>query len=139
MALMVLTAAYVSITGAGTIHDHCSKAELSAQVEEKEITTFASLGWKEVTGGLKSGTLALDLKQDIAAANLDANMWTIFLAGVPVTFEVRLTQAAVSATNPRWTGSILVKEWKPLAGSVGDVAELGVSYPTSGAITRQIT
>lgn len=139
MALMVLTAAYVSITGAGTIHDHCSKAELSAQVEEKEVTTFASLGWKEVTGGLKSGTLALDLKQDIAAANLDANMWTIFLAGVPVTFEVRLTQAAASASNPRWTGSILVKEWKPLAGSVGDVAELGVSYPTSGAITRQIT
>lgn len=138
MPLMVLTAAYVNVTGAGTIHDHCSKAELSTQVEEKEVTTFASLGWKEVTGGLKSGTLGLSLKQDIAAANLDANMWTIFLAGVPVAFEVRLTQSAPSASNPRWTGLILVKEWKPLAGAVGDVAELDVSYPTSGAITRAI-
>lgn len=138
MALMVLTAAYVSITGAGTIHDHCSKADLSVQVEEKEVTTFASLGWKEVTGGLKSGTLGLSLKQDIAAANLDANMWAILLNGVPVAFEVRLTQAAPSASNPRWTGLVLVKEWKPLAGAVGDVAEVDVSMPTSGAVSRQI-
>lgn len=137
MALMVLTAAYVSITGPGTIHDHCSKAELTIDVEEKDITTFASLGWKEVTGGLKSGQLALSLKQDIAAGGLDEDFWTIL--GTVATFDVRLTQGVVSTANPRYTGSVLVKEWKPLNGSVGDVAELDVSFPTSGAVSRLTT
>ncbi|HCT81753.1 MAG TPA: hypothetical protein DGT23_35270 [Micromonosporaceae bacterium] len=136
MALMVLTAAYVSITGPGTIHDHCSKAELTVDVEEKDVTTFADSGWKAVLGGLKSGQLALGLKQDIADDALDEDFWAIL--GTVVTFEIRLTQSAVSASNPKYTGSILIKEWKPLNGSVGDVAELDVSFPTSGAITRAV-
>jgi predicted secreted protein len=138
MSLMVLTAAYVSITGAGTIADHTSKAELTAEVEEKDITTFASLGWKEVTGGLKSGSLALSLFNDIVDDGLDEDMWTIFLAGVPVAFEVRLTQAAVGVSNPKYSGLILVKSWTPLNGQVGDVASLDVTYSTSGAITRAV-
>lgn len=134
MSMMVLTAAYVSITGPGAIYDHCSKIELSVDVEEKDVTTFASLGWKEVLGGLKSGTLALGLKQDIVDDGLDEDFWTIL--GTVVTFEVRLTQSAVSTSNPKYSGSVLIKEWKPLSGSPGDVAELDVSFPTSGVITR---
>lgn len=136
MAIMVLTAAYVSITGPGTIHDHCSKAELTVEVEEKDVTTFASLGWKEVLGGLKSGQLALTLKQDIADDGLDEDFWAIL--GSVVTFEVRLTQSAVGASNPKYTGSVFIKEWKPLNGSVGDVAEMDLSFPTSGAVTRAV-
>lgn len=136
MALMVLTAAYVSVTGPGTIHDHCSKAELTAEVEEKDVTTFASLGWKEVIGGLKSGQLALTLKQDIADDGLDEDFWAIF--GTNVAFEVRLTQSAVGTSNPKYTGILFVKEWKPLNGSVGDVAEMDVTFPTSGVITRAV-
>ena len=134
MAMMVLMAAYVSITGPGTLHDRCSKAELTVDVEEKDTTTFASLGWKEVLGGLKSGSLALSLKQDIIDDGLDEDFWTIL--GTVVTFEVRLTQSAVSASNPKYSGSLLVKEWKPLSGQVGDLAEVEVSFPTSGVITR---
>lgn len=136
MALMVLTAAYVSITGPGAIADHCSKAELTVEVEEKDVTTFASLGWKEALGGLKSGTLALSLKQDIVDDGLDEDFWTIL--GTVVTFEVRLTQAVVGTSNPKYTGSVLINSWKPLNGSVGDVAELDVSFPTSGVVTRGV-
>ncbi len=136
MAIMVLTAAYVSITGPGTIHDRCSKVELSVDVEEKDITTFADAGWKAVMGGLKSGQLALGLKNDIADDGLDEDFWAIL--GTNVAFEVRLTQAAVGPANPKYTGIIFVKEWKPLNGSVGDVAELDVTFPTSGAITRGV-
>ena len=134
MAMMVLTAAYISITGPGTLHDRCSKAELTIDVEEKDTTTFASLGWKEVLGGLKSGSLALSLKQDIIDDGLDEDFWAIL--GTVVTFEVRLTQAAVGVSNPKYSGSILVKEWKPLSGQVGDLAEVEVSFPTSGVVTR---
>lgn len=134
MAMMVLTAAYISITGPGTLHDRCSKAELTIDVEEKDTTTFASLGWKESLGGLKSGSLALSLKQDIIDDGLDEDFWAIL--GTVVTFEVRLTQSAVSTSNPKYTGSVLIKEWKPLNGQVGDLAELDVTFPTSGVVTR---
>lgn len=136
MSLMVLTAAYVSLTGPGAIHDHCSKAELSIDVDEKDVTTFADAGWKAVMGGLKSGQLALSLKQDIADDGLDEDFWAIL--GTNVAFEVRLTQAAVGASNPKYTGIVMIKEWKPLNGSVGDVAELDVTFPTSGAVTRAV-
>lgn len=134
MAMMVLTSSYISITGPGDISSRCSKIELTVDVDEKDTTTFASSGWKECIGGLKSASLALTLKQDIADDALDEDFWTIL--GTVVAFEVRLTSAAVGTSNPKYTGSVLIKEWKPINGSVGDLAELDVTFPVSGAVTR---
>lgn len=135
MAKMVLLAAYVSIDS-NDLSDHCSKIELSAEVEDKDVTTFASLGWKEVLGGLGSGTLGLSFKNDFAATEIDSIMWPLFTGRTPVAFEVRASNTSVGASNPKYTGEILVKEWKPIVGSVGDVAESEVSYPTSGQVSR---
>jgi hypothetical protein len=133
---MVLTAAYVNLTGPGQINSALSKAELTAEVEEKDVTTFASLGWKEVTGGLKSGSLSMTFFNDYTDDALDEDMWTIFLAGVPVAFDVRYQSATVTVSNPKYTGFVLPKSWSPLNGAVGDVAGGDLSWPTSGAITR---
>lgn len=135
MAKMVLTAAYVSIA-ANDLSAYTSKAELVVDVDDKEITTFGDSGWKTYLGGLKSGTLALTFKQDVAAAAIDSIVWP--LLGTLAAFEVRNSSAAVGASNPKWTGSTLIKQWKPLSGSVGDVAEADVSWPTSGVVTRAI-
>ncbi|GIH29094.1 hypothetical protein Aph01nite_74040 [Acrocarpospora phusangensis] len=137
MPTMVLLAAHLTIA-ANDLSDRCSKIELTAEVEEKEVTTYASLGWKEVTGGLASGALALGLKNDYAAAELDSIMWALFLTRTPQDFAVRASNAAASANNPEYSGKILIKEWKPINGAVGDVAELDVTYPTSGVIDRAV-
>lgn len=133
MPKMVLTAAYVAINGADRSGD-LNKAELTAEVEEKDITTFKSLGWKEVTGGLKSGSLALSFKNDLAATAVDEIMWGLF--GTVVSFEVRASQAVVGAANPKYTGSCLIKSWTPIAGAPGDVNEANHTFPTSGAVVR---
>ncbi|WP_245786533.1 phage tail tube protein [Lentzea albida] len=130
---MVLTASYLSLNGVDR-SSSTSKIELATEVEEKDVTTFASLGWVELLGGLKSGSLSCGFKQDVADSALDDTMWALF--GTVVPFEVRLSNAAVSANNPKYTGSVLIKEWKPIGGSVGDVAEVEVEFPTSGAVTR---
>lgn len=135
MAIMVLTAAYCSLSGGiNSIHDHSSKIELAIQVEDKDVTTYASLGWKERLGGLKEGTLGLSLFNDIAFGQIDANFWTNL--GSVIAFEVRLTQSARTTSNPGYIGNVLIKEWKPIQGSVGDVATVDVSFPTSGVVTR---
>lgn len=133
MAKMVLLTEFVSIAG-NDLSTFTSKAEISVEVEEKDVTTYGSLGWKEVLGGLKSGTIALEFKQDFSSAKLDAIMWP--LLGTVVPFEVRADQAAVGTSNPKYTGNLLVKAWNPITGSVGDDASVSVSYSTSGAVTR---
>lgn len=133
MPKMVLKASYLSLDG-NNVSSNTSKIELTAEVEEKDVTTFASNGWVELLGGLASGQLAAGFKQDVAAAALDSIMWPLF--GTVVDFEVRLSNAAVGTSNPSYTGSVLIKEWKPIAGSVGDTAEVDVTFPTSGEVVR---
>lgn len=135
MPKMVLTAAYLSLN-AVDVSSSASKIELTTEVSDEDVTTFGSLGWKEVIGGLKEGGLAATLKQDVAAGQLDATMWPLLGSLIP--FEVRLSNAAVGANNPKYTGSVLVKNWKPISGEVGSVAEVEIDYPTSGAVARAV-
>lgn len=136
MAKSVLLASFIALN-AGDLSAYCSKIELKAEVEDKDVTTFASGGWSEVLGGIKSFELGLTFKQDVAASAIDSIMWPLFLAGI-TTFEVRLSNAVVGASNPKYTGSVLIKEWAPISGSVGDVAEVDVTFPGTAALTRAI-
>lgn len=133
MPLMVLKAAFLSINGVDR-SANTSKAEVTAEVEEKDVTTFASNGWKEVLGGLASGGVAASFKNDVAAAALDSAMWALF--GTVVPFEARASNAAVGTSNPKYTGSILIKTWTPISGSPGDVNEASYTFPTSGPVVR---
>jgi hypothetical protein len=133
MAKMVLKSSFVGINGVDR-SSWCSKIELTAEVEEKDVTTFASNGWKEVIGGLASGSLAVTFKNDVAASQLDELMWALFTT--VTTFEVRATSAAVGTSNPKYTGNILIKNWNPISGSPGDVNENSYTFPTSAAVLR---
>ncbi len=133
MPLMVLTTSVLTIN-AQSLASWCSKMEVSAEVEEKDVTVFTSLGWKEVLGGLKSGSVALTVKNDLAASQLDSIMWPLF--GTVVPWTAKATSAAVGTSNPLYSGSLLVKSWTPISGSPGDVNEASHTYPTSGAISR---
>jgi hypothetical protein len=133
MPKMVLLAQYVSIN-ANVLNAYTKKAELTVEVEEKDVTNYASLGWKEVLGGLKSAELGCEFLQSFTAAELDAIMWP--LLGTVVPFEVRADQAAVGTSNPKYTGSILINGWNPITGSVGDEATVSLGFPTSGAVAR---
>lgn len=133
MAKQVLLQSMVLIAGTD-LSTYCSKIELQVEVEEKDATTFGSAGWHENLGGIKSGSLALTFKQDVAAAAIDSILWPFL--GTLQTFEVRLVNTARSTSNPAYTGSCLIRQHNPISGSVGDVAEMSITWPTSGAITR---
>jgi hypothetical protein len=104
---------------------------------ELDATNFASAGWMVPISGLRSGSLQLTFNNDMTAAAIDSIMWALMFT--TTTFEVRATNAVVGASNPRYHGSILVREWTPLSGSVGELAQVSVTYPLSGVLTRAIT
>ncbi|WP_432250835.1 hypothetical protein ACRAR1_07130 [Streptomyces sanyensis] len=130
---MVLLAQFLSLNS-NDLTDYLRKCEVTVEVEDKDVTTYASLGWKEVLGGLKSGELGIEFLQDVATSEIDSIMWP--LLGTVVPFVVRADQSAVGASNPQYSGNVLIKSWNPIEGSVGDEASVSVTYPTSGAVAR---
>lgn len=134
---MVLTAAYLNLTGPGLVHGAMSKIELTTQVESKDVTTYTDLGWKAVKGGLKSGNVGVTFKQNYAVGQLDELLWAVF--GTVIPFEIRSDQGAVTTSNPKWTGNTLIEKLVPVSGSPGDVAEQSLTWPTSGPVLRGTT
>lgn len=128
----VLTDAYISIN-ANVVSDHGNKVEISAEVEEQDTTAFGQT-WRNRIGGLKDGSLAFTFIQNYITGQLDAIFWP--LLGTNVAFEVRPTSTAVSSSNPKYTGTLFIKEWKPIMGSVGDLVTVDVTFPASGTVTR---
>lgn len=135
MAKFVLTAEKILINGSD-LSSFCSKAEFTISAEVKDDTNYASGGWKEELAGLRQGKLALEFYNDFTVTTgVDAIMWP--LLGTIVTFEVAGTQAARGTSNPSYTGTILISDWNPITGKVGDVDTSSVTYQTSGVVLRQ--
>jgi hypothetical protein len=129
----VLFDAYISINS-NVVSDHGNKIELPITVDEEDTTAFGQT-WKGRTGGLKDAAVSADFIQDFVNAQLDSIMFP--LIGLVVPFEVRPTSAARSTGNAAYTGSVLIKEWKPIVGNVGKLVVVSVSFPTSGPVLRQ--
>lgn len=136
MTKIVLLDAQLSIAN-NDLTQWTQKIELSDEFEAKKTTTFASGGAEENKGGLESFEMSITFLQDYAAAALDSIMWA--LRRSVVTFATRAQIAAVSTSNPQYSGSILINKWVPIAGSVGDVAEVNVGFPGSGPLARATT
>lgn len=133
MAKQTIKAAYLAINGVDR-SSWCNKVELTIEYEEKDGTVFTSGGAKEVLVGLEGSKLAVSLKNDVATGQLDETMWA--LRGTITTFEVRVDNAAVGASNPSYTGSVAVLTLTPISGAPGDVNEASYTWPCSGLITR---
>jgi hypothetical protein len=93
-------------------------------------------GYKAMIAGLKDWSVECDFNQDFTAAAVDATLWPLF--ATTTTISVNPTSAANSATNPQYTGSVLVSRYTPLDGSVGDVSTITIPFRAAGALTRNI-
>jgi hypothetical protein len=133
MAVLAYTDAYITIN-ATNLSDHCKSVTLTVDAAQLDTSAMGDT-YTEMIGGLKSGTLSLTFNDDFAASNVDATLWP--LLGTVVAFELRPTSAAVSATNPKWTGSVLISQ-AAVGGGVGELAAKSLTFQTSGTITRAV-
>jgi hypothetical protein len=58
------------------------------------------------------------------------------LFGSQATVVVKPTGSATTSTNPAYTAVCTVTQYQPFASSVGDIATLSVTWPTTGTVTR---
>ena len=104
MAKFVLTDASVTLNSVD-LSDHVSSVTLDITADEI-VTTAMGDTFQSRTGGLKDGTLSIEFQQDFAASEVDATLFP--LLGTTTSFVVKPTSGAVSATNPSYSGNVLV-------------------------------
>ena len=134
MAKFVATDYKVTINGTDFSQ---SIAQVNLEISSDDVETTAFGGtFRTRIGGLKDGTLQLDFMQDFAASSVDATLFPLIQNNSFATVVITPTSGTVSATNPSYTAVCLVNQYTPFASSVGDLATLSVSWPTSGTVTR---
>ncbi len=134
MAVFVLTDASVTVNSVD-LSSYVTSVTLNYEKDSVEVTAMGNTG-HVFTGGLQNNTLDITFNQDFAATKVAATLDA--LIGTTTTVVVKPTSAAVSATNPSYTmSSAFLAATQPVAGSVGDLAAMSVSF-TGGTIVKAV-
>ena len=133
MAKQVLTDVYVSLGGTN-ISSYVAQVSLSTSVNEVTTTAFGDTSVRRV-GGLKDNSVTLSIMQDYSA--VEALVYPLLGSTAQVIVKPNGTAAASSA-NPSYTFNVLVTEWSPVNGAVGELATADVSWLIDGAITKAV-
>lgn len=133
MAVLALVSARIEIATID-MSQYFTAIEIPIEAEELETTNFGSGGWRARIAGLAEAQVSMGINQDFAASSVDDRLWGWFRTSVAM--KVRPTNAAIGATNPSYEGNVLVTQLQPIAGTVGDLAVMSLTWPSSGAFTR---
>ena len=120
-----------------------NSVDLSAWVKSVSVSQAATLqddtamgdDDESAVGGLKNWSVSITFNQDFAAGAVDATLSGVGIGG-SATMVIKPTSAAVSATNPSYTGTAFLESYPPVDGNVGDLAGAQASFKGSGALTR---
>jgi hypothetical protein len=107
---------------------------LNSSIDVVETTAFSSTAARTRIGGLADNSISLEFHQDYASGSIEATVYP--LLGTTTSVVVKPNGTSTSATNPSYTATVLVSEWTPLSGAVGELATASVTWPVSGAITK---
>ena len=113
------------------LSDHVTSATINRVFEELEVSAMGDSSRKYVKG-LETSTVALDFLSDTAASNVNATLQAAW--GTTVTLTLKQTSAAVSATNPLYSTTILVNNTTDINGAVGDIATQSITFTCNSPI-----
>lgn len=135
MAKLVLRDCVITVNGVD-FSDHISQVEVQLKKASVDTTNFSG-GGKEQVAGLKDDEFTISFQQDFAAAEVDATLYPLYNNETEFIVTVKPTSAAVSASNPLYSGTCILLEYSPLAGKVGDLSDTKVKFPSQrNGITR---
>jgi hypothetical protein len=135
MAITVLTNVQV-ILNSVDLSNHVTSVTVEESYADVDTTAFGQTS-KTRIAGLGDHKLTLDMQNDLAAASVYATIQP--LVGSTCSFNVKTLNQATSSVNPAFTGVVLVNDFKPVSGKVGDLNVTSITWPVSGSITTAIT
>lgn len=115
---------------------YVSSITLNRAFDELEVTAMGDTGHKYVAG-LEASSITIDFFNDFATGKVGQTLDS--LVGTTTTVTVQPTSGVVSATNPKYTMTVLVNNITPVNGAVGDLATQSVTWNVNGAIVKAIS
>ena len=137
MAKYVVTGNNVSFNGTD-ISASVARAELAITSAEVDVTDFASGGWTEVVGGLKSGSVSLDLHSDFGVGGVSTVITEDLVGTIGTVVIIAGNGTAASAMTPAYTAECLISSITPVSGAVGDLSTYSITWATSGEVTKAV-
>ena len=98
---------------------------INQSFDELEVTAMGDTAHK-FAKGLEASTITLDFLNDNAAATVIPTLRAAY--GTTVTLVIKQSSAAVSATNPSYTASVLVNNLQNVNGAVGDISSQSITF-----------
>lgn len=135
MAKYVVTGNNVSLNGTD-VSASVTRAELAISSTEVDVTDFASGGWTEVVGGLKSGSVSIDFQQDFGSGGIGATLTQALVGTIGTVVIIAANGTAASSTTPAYTANCLISSVTPVSGAVGDLSTYSVTWATTGEVTK---
>ncbi len=116
------------VAGSTTITTFVSTVNLSREVDQVDITAMTDTT-QNVIGGIERPSVSLEVFNDFAASSVnsifeDALGTKLALQLIPVT-------GTVSATNPRYSMSVLVSQWQPINGTTDAPMTASIVLPVT--------
>ena len=137
MAKVVLTNPRV-IFDSADLSDHITSLSINTNFDLVEVTQVGDIA-KKMVAGLEDNSVTFEFQQDFALAGLGGVDAVIYpRRGEQVACSVRPTNAAISTTNPEYRFDVIVSQWSPLSGGVGDLATTQVQWPIYGEIIKDL-
>ncbi len=126
----------VDASGSGPVDlsDHIESLVINYTTDVPEITSMGDNARRRVFG-LTDFSIDVTFRQDYDAGEVDATFFDE-VGSAAEDIEIRPTSAAVSPTNPKFTGNVLLAAYNPVGGSVADVAGGTISLMGDGTLTR---
>ena len=113
------------------LSDHVTSATINRAFDELEVTAMGDTAHKFVKG-LEASTITLDFLSDTAASNVNATLQAAW--GTTVALTLKQTSAAVSATNPLYSTTVLVNNTTDINGAVADIATQSITFTCNSVI-----
>ena len=134
MPVFAMTTVHVA-AGDVFLSAFADNVSLTAQQDERDVTTFASGGWRQKIGALSNAQLTVSGFQDFVAPGVDPSLPATTItdsALVPWSVSVPGTTAGDVAYFGQARRAMVV----PVRGAVGDVAGFDMEFDGSGRIVR---
>lgn len=119
-------------SGSVNISDHVQSITINQSFDELDITAMGDSAHK-LLKGLESASVTMEILNDLTSSPaVTTTLQSCF--GKNCVFTFKQSNAAVSATNPLYTVTLLVNNLTPINGATGDVSTQSLTFNASSTV-----
>lgn len=120
------------------LSDHVTRATLTVDQEAIDVTALGATTTTRIfTPGLINWSLEVEFQQDYAASKVDATLWGL-LGNAAIAIVFRPTNGAKAATNPEFTGTVMLETYPAISAQVGSLSMSSAKFKATGALARGV-